>query len=78
MTISELQSLMGISDNLAKLNHERYQDFDIEHGENKVVQAIFTFRGDTYVGLNADKFTKDDITFAQKNTILQYIINPLF
>jgi cytoplasmic iron level regulating protein YaaA (DUF328/UPF0246 family) len=67
MTISELQSLMGISDNLAKLNHERYQDFDIEHGENKVVQAIFTFRGDTYVGLNADKFTKDDITFAQKN-----------
>ena len=67
MTISELQSLMGISEKLAKLNHERYQGFDLEHGENKVVQAIFTFRGDTYVGLNADKFTKDDISFAQKN-----------
>ena len=67
MTMSELQALMGISDNLAKLNHERYQDFDIKHGENKVVQAIFTFRGDTYVGLNADKFSKDDITFAQEN-----------
>jgi len=67
MTLNELQTLMGISDKLAKLNHDRYKDFDIEHGENKVVQAIFTFRGDTYVGLNADKFSKDDITFAQEN-----------
>ncbi len=66
MTMNELKSLMGISDNLAKLNHERYQGFDLEHGKNKVVQAIFTFKGDTYVGLNAENFSKEDIDFAQQ------------
>ncbi len=67
MPVSELRSLMKISDNLAKINFERYKDFDIEHGKNRVVQAIFTFKGDTYVGLDAENFSKEDIAFAQNN-----------
>ncbi len=67
MVLSELQALMGISDNLAKLNYKRYQDFDVEHPGNRVVQAIFTFKGDTYVGLKAENFSKDDVVFAQQN-----------
>ena len=67
MTISELKSMMKISDNLAKINFERYKDFDTEHGRDRTVQAIFTFKGDTYVGLDAENFSKEDIAFAQNN-----------
>ena len=36
--VNEIKQLMGLSDNLAKLNHERYQQFDLK--SEKVNPAI--------------------------------------
>lgn len=62
----ELQALMGLSHSLAELNHERFQvltDDPKKASESRA--AAFAFRGDTYVGLNADGLDADDLRFAQ-------------
>ncbi len=61
MPEKELQSLMKLSDSLAKLNAERYRDFD----KKPVNHAIFAFDGDTYVGLDAKTLSEDDLDYAQ-------------
>ena len=63
--INEIKQLMGLSDNLAKLNHERYQQWDLDSEE--VNPAIYMFQGDVYKGLRADKFSEDEMSFAQDN-----------
>ena len=61
LSISELQNLMGISENLAKLNANRFTSF----GKQKTMPAALAFAGDTYQGLNAHTFNKNDIEWAQ-------------
>jgi len=61
----ELSSLMGISPRLAELNVERYQNFKVHSKNGK--QAIFAFKGDVYIGLDASRYTERDFTFAQNN-----------
>ena len=59
---------MGISQNLSELNWERYQSWSgsVETEESR--EAIFTFMGDTYTGLDAFTLSANDIIFAQDNT----------
>jgi len=64
---TDLQKLMGISENLAKLNLERYQNFKTPFDLKNSKQAIFAFKGDTYVGLDIDSLDKKDIDYADKN-----------
>jgi uncharacterized protein len=65
-SVAEIASLMKISPKLAKLNYDRYQSFKTPFNTNNAKQALMSFRGDTYVGLDADSFTKKDISNAQK------------
>ena len=67
LSFSEVKSLMNISENLSKLNFERIKNFSKEQNIENSKQAIFTFSGDTFVGLNVDKFTDEDIDYAQEN-----------
>ena len=64
----KLQLLMGISEKLSELNWERYQSWSgsVETEESR--EAIFTFMGDTYTGLDAFTLSANDIIFAQDNT----------
>ena len=62
-TLSDIKSLMKLSDNLALLNWKRFQDWN-SHG---VGQALFMFKGDVYKGLKADTFTNTELEFAQEN-----------
>ena len=62
-----LQSLMGISENLAQLNVERFQTFATPLTVDNSTPAALTFAGDTYQGLQADTMTDEDLTFAQKH-----------
>lgn len=48
-----LKELMGISDNLAQLNWERNQNFQVPFTSDNARPAIFTFSGDVYQGLDA-------------------------
>lgn len=63
----DLSNLMGISDALAELNHERFATWKTPFTPANAKQALFAFQGDVYQGLNADQFTAADLTFAQKH-----------
>jgi cytoplasmic iron level regulating protein YaaA (DUF328/UPF0246 family) len=64
LTKADLKRLMGISDNLALLNRERFQAFDAESEDG--VQAAMAFDGDVYDGLQARTLDKAGLSFAQK------------
>jgi len=51
LSVPQLQKLMSISENLARLNHERF----------------VAFAGDTYQGLEAASFSEDDMRWAQEH-----------
>ena len=63
----ELQNLMGVSENIAKLNVERYKKFRTPFTKNNARQAIFAFKVDVYSGIDIDQFTADDLSYAQKH-----------
>lgn len=60
---SQLASLMGISDDLATLNRERFQAFDPASETGK--PAALAFAGDVYRGLDAGSLSKEDLVWAQ-------------
>ena len=62
-----LQSLMGISQNLSELNWERYQSWTSNFSPDIAREAVYSFKGDTYTGLDADSLDEKDIIFAQDN-----------
>lgn len=64
-SINEIKDIMGLSDNLARLNHDRFQNWDLKSKE--VNLAIYMFQGDVYKGLKANEFSEDDLEFAQDN-----------
>ena len=61
----EIKSLMHLSDNLAELNYNRYQDYHTPFDLSNAKQAIYMFQGDTYVGLDAKNLSADDIAWGQ-------------
>ena len=58
---SELQDLMSISADLAKLNAERFANF----GDMQSKPAALAFAGDTYQGLEAGSLDADEMAWAQ-------------
>ncbi len=63
-TQADLRRLMGISDDLAKLNQARFKSFDPE-ALDAGIQAAFAFAGDVYQGLDARSLDRDGLAFAQ-------------
>lgn len=61
----ELKSMMGLSDDLAELNHERFQAFKASGRIRGAKPAALTFAGDVYRGLDAETLNPDDLDFAQ-------------
>ena len=58
---TDLKTLMSISDKLAELNYDRFQNFNSDHNPNNSRPAIYTFDGDVYDGLSAYDLSLDDI-----------------
>lgn len=63
----KLSDLMGISDKLGTLNYDRYQSWDLPFDKEAARQALFAFKGDVYIGLDAYSFDTADIEFAQQH-----------
>jgi cytoplasmic iron level regulating protein YaaA (DUF328/UPF0246 family) len=63
----EIASLMSVSDNIADLNVARNKRWKTPFTPENAKQALFAFRGDVYIGLDADSMSADDIEFAQKH-----------
>jgi uncharacterized protein len=64
-SIGDLQELMGISENLAVLNKNRFKDFQKSFEIENSKQALLAFKGDVYMQLDVDNYSKDDFEFAQ-------------
>lgn len=61
-----LQDLMGLSDDLADVNHRRYKDWRRDPADDRTRQAILAYRGDVYRGLDVDAWTRDDLLASQE------------
>ena len=63
-----ISDLMGLSDNLAFLNFERYQTWKKQSKPSKDSrQAIFAFKGDVYQGLDASNLSNSTINYSQNH-----------
>ncbi len=61
-----LQSLMGISDKLAQINYERFQQMKIPaNGQGK--PAVFLFNGEAFQGLAAHTLTLEELQRLQQH-----------
>lgn len=67
MTTPKLRKLMGLSESLASLNLERYQNFNTPFTAENAKAAAWAFQGDVYKGLDAATFAEKDQRFAQGN-----------
>jgi uncharacterized protein len=65
LSVNDLQELMSISPALAELNFNRYREMKNFPSEVPAKQAINTFIGEAYRGLNAADFSHADLEFAQ-------------
>ena len=62
-TPQDLQNLMGISEKLATLNYNRYQNMVANNAPH--APAVTSFAGDVYQALNVSDFTDKDFDYAQ-------------
>jgi len=62
-----LQQLMSVSENIAKLNVDRFQNF--QHTQDAEIgrPAMLAFKGDVYIGLEAESLSTEDLNYAQAN-----------
>ncbi len=60
-TKKDIQTLMSISEKLADLNYQRYQDFTTPFTKKNARPAIYAFDGDVYTGLDAYTIPTDKL-----------------
>ncbi len=65
LTSEDLQKLMKISADLAKLNRDRFRDFADAPTTDDTRPAALAFAGDTYQGLEAATLDHDEMGWAQ-------------
>ncbi|MEC9084770.1 MAG: peroxide stress protein YaaA, partial [Pseudomonadota bacterium] len=63
----QVSNLMSISDKLGQLNAERFQTWHTPFTPDNARQAVLAFKGDVYTGLDAESFSSEDFSFAQKH-----------
>ena len=67
---TDIQDLMKISSNIAELNAERFNKWNLPFNETNAKAAVYAFKGDVYTGLEAESLSKDDINFTQEHLSL--------
>ncbi|WP_163123460.1 peroxide stress protein YaaA [Acinetobacter portensis] len=67
LSATDIASLMSVSEKIAKLNVDRFQDWQSDFNFSNARQAIFAFKGDVYTGLDAYQLTDQNIEFAQNH-----------
>ena len=65
LSAPQIGKLMNVSDELAELNHRRFRRWKTPFRPDNARQAMFAFKGDVYLGLDAYTMRSDDIAFAQ-------------
>lgn len=65
--VNDIQKLMDVSEKIASLNVDRYHEFSSRHTAKNAKPCGYAFKGDVYIGLEAENFSEDDMTFAQSH-----------
>ena len=61
----KLSALMDISKELAHLNYIRYQQWGAQTDDTSKRHALLAFKGDVYIGLQAETLTDEQMAYAQ-------------
>lgn len=68
LSVKKIAKLMKISDKLAELNFERFQNFDLKNDkQNNSKAAILVFNGDVYGEIDTKYYEKKHFNFLQEN-----------
>ena len=67
LTLGNLKGLMDLSDDLARLNRDRFKAFEDDPSEETTRPAALAFAGDTYQGLEAATLDTDELAWAQEH-----------
>lgn len=67
LTLGRLRDLMDLSDDLARLNRDRFRSFADAPAEADVRPAALAFAGDTYQGLEAASLDPEELDWAQEH-----------
>jgi cytoplasmic iron level regulating protein YaaA (DUF328/UPF0246 family) len=65
--ITEVKTMMSLSDQLAELNVTRYHKFRKSHNEKNSKPAVYAFKGDVYQGLDVESLDSDTVGYAQNH-----------
>ncbi len=65
-SLNELQSLLQVSNQIAKLNYERYQTW-VFAGDDDKKPALFAYNGDVYEGIDAHTLSMESLNILQSN-----------
>ena len=65
LSSADISRLMSVSDNLAELNQQRFKQWKTPFKPENARQALFAFKGDVYLGLDAYSLSPADVEFAQ-------------
>lgn len=63
----KISALMDISADLGQLNFDRYAKWEAGPAPSGVRPAVLAFKGDVYVGMEAQNFSLEDLDYAQKH-----------
>lgn len=67
---NQLAKLMATSQKLSQLTYDRYQFWNIEHNSSNSNQAILSFKGDVFTGLEAQSLENDDLEFLNERLFI--------
>jgi uncharacterized protein len=65
LTIRDLRARMGLSQDLARLNRDRFRAFATDPRVGQTKPALYAFNGDTYQGFQAGSLTPEGRDWAQ-------------
>ena len=81
LSVSELATLMGMSEKLAVLNVERYRNWQTRPGPSNSKQALLAFKGDVFDAMDVESYTMKAFNYAQQHlrilSGLYAILRPL-
>jgi cytoplasmic iron level regulating protein YaaA (DUF328/UPF0246 family) len=64
---TDLKELMGVSDNIAALNRDRFKSFSSDFTLENSKPALFTFKGDVYRKMDVENYSEEQLAFAQEH-----------
>jgi len=70
LNTTQLSKLMSISPKLAQQTYDRFQFWNKSHELFNSKQAILSFKGEVYTGLESNSFSEEDLFYSQEHLII--------